>query len=166
MQHVITGTYFGRVKFDGKTFRENQMQLALVGLENTLNPNYEAMRSTAANYTCQSVLKACPACGFPPPAAQPVLRKLSLAKVTAKPARRVAPLLEDVRGLILAAREQVARAVDSGLVTLLLAHRTPHPAGQGAPRLAEQEGYSRILNWFAQKSICNPVGNRQIPAAS
>ena len=29
-----------------------------------------------------------------------------------------APLLADVRGLILAAREQVARAVDSGLVTL------------------------------------------------
>ena len=45
-------------------------------------------------------------------------RKLSLPKTTAKPARRVAPLLADVRGLILAAREQVARAVDSGLVTL------------------------------------------------
>ena len=43
---------------------------------------------------------------------------LLLAKVTAKPARTVAPLLADVRELILAAREQVARAVDSGLVTL------------------------------------------------
>jgi len=43
--------------------------------------------------------------------------KLTLAKVSAKPAR-VAPLLADLRGLILAAREQVARAVDSGLVTL------------------------------------------------
>jgi DUF1016 N-terminal domain len=45
-------------------------------------------------------------------------KKLALAKVSAKPARGVAPLLADVRGLILAAREQVARAVDSGLVTL------------------------------------------------
>ncbi len=45
-------------------------------------------------------------------------RKTSLAKVSTKPARRAAPLLADVRGLILAAREQVARAVDSGLVTL------------------------------------------------
>ena len=45
-------------------------------------------------------------------------KRLSLTKVAAKPARRVAPLLADVRGLILAAREQVARAVDSGLVTL------------------------------------------------
>ena len=45
-------------------------------------------------------------------------KKLSLTKVFAKPARGVAPLLADVRGLILAAREQVARAVDSGLVTL------------------------------------------------
>jgi len=45
-------------------------------------------------------------------------KKLSLTKVSAKPARGVAPLLADVRGLILAAREQVARAVDSGLVTL------------------------------------------------
>ena len=44
-------------------------------------------------------------------------RKLSLTKVSAKPAR-VAPLLAEVRGLILSAREQVARAVDSGLVTL------------------------------------------------
>ncbi len=45
-------------------------------------------------------------------------KKLSLTKVSAKPARGVAPLLADLRGLILAAREQVARAVDSGLVTL------------------------------------------------
>ncbi len=45
-------------------------------------------------------------------------KKLSLAKASAKPARGVAPLLTEVRGLILAAREQVARAVDSGLVTL------------------------------------------------
>ena len=45
-------------------------------------------------------------------------RKLALKKISAKPARPVAPLLADVRGLILAAREQVARAVDSGLVTL------------------------------------------------
>ena len=45
-------------------------------------------------------------------------KKLSLTKVSTKPARGVAPLLADVRGLILAAREQVARAVDSGLVTL------------------------------------------------
>ena len=45
-------------------------------------------------------------------------KKLSLTKVAAKPARGVVPLLADVRGLILAAREQVARAVDSGLVTL------------------------------------------------
>ena len=37
---------------------------------------------------------------------------------SAKPARGVAPLLADVRELIFAAREQVARAVDSGLVTL------------------------------------------------
>ena len=44
-------------------------------------------------------------------------KKLALTKVSAKPAR-VAPLLADLRGLILAAREQVARAVDSGLVTL------------------------------------------------
>ena len=44
-------------------------------------------------------------------------KKLSLAKVSAKSAR-VVPLLAEVRGLILAAREQVARAVDSGLVTL------------------------------------------------
>ena len=48
-------------------------------------------------------------------------KKLSLTKVAAKPARGVAPLLADVRGLILAAREQVARAVDSGL-TLLYWH--------------------------------------------
>ena len=45
-------------------------------------------------------------------------RKLALTKVSAKPARGVAPLLADVRGLILSAREQVARAADSGLVTL------------------------------------------------
>ena len=45
-------------------------------------------------------------------------RKLALKKISAKPARPVAPLLAEVRGLILAAREQVARAVDSGLVTL------------------------------------------------
>ena len=45
-------------------------------------------------------------------------KKLALTKVSAKPARGVAPLLADLRGLILAAREQVARAVDSGLVTL------------------------------------------------
>jgi len=45
-------------------------------------------------------------------------KKLPLTKVVAKPAQAVAPLLADVRGLILAAREGVARAVDSGLVTL------------------------------------------------
>src|SRR5881396_1985938 len=45
-------------------------------------------------------------------------KKLTLAKVSAKPARGVTSLLAEVRGLILAAREQVARAVDSGLVTL------------------------------------------------
>jgi len=45
-------------------------------------------------------------------------KKLALTKAPAKPAARVSPLLADVRGLILAAREQVARAVDSGLVTL------------------------------------------------
>ena len=45
-------------------------------------------------------------------------KKPSLTKVSAKPVRGGAPLLADVRGLILAAREQVARAVDSGLVTL------------------------------------------------
>ena len=45
-------------------------------------------------------------------------KKLALAKVSATPARGVTPLLADVRGLILAARERVARAVDSGLVTL------------------------------------------------
>ena len=45
-------------------------------------------------------------------------KKLSLTKMAAKPARGVAPLLADLRGLIVAAREQVARAVDSGLVTL------------------------------------------------
>jgi hypothetical protein len=48
-------------------------------------------------------------------------KKLALAKVkvAAKPARPgAAGLLAEVRGLILTAREQVARAVDSGLVTL------------------------------------------------
>lgn len=46
-------------------------------------------------------------------------KKLPLTKVSAKPARSAATgLLAEVRGLILAAREQVARAVDSGLVTL------------------------------------------------
>ena len=46
-------------------------------------------------------------------------KKLPLAKAAAKPARPAATgLLAEVRGLILAAREQVARAVDSGLVTL------------------------------------------------
>lgn len=44
-------------------------------------------------------------------------KKLPPAKSAAKPAR-CAPLLTEVRGLILAAREQVARAVDSGLVML------------------------------------------------
>jgi hypothetical protein len=37
-------------------------------------------------------------------------KKLSLAKVTANPARGVAPLLADVRGLILTACEWVARS--------------------------------------------------------
>jgi predicted nuclease of restriction endonuclease-like (RecB) superfamily len=46
-------------------------------------------------------------------------KKLALTKVSAKPARSgAAGLLAEVRGLILAAREQVARAVDAGLVTL------------------------------------------------
>ena len=46
-------------------------------------------------------------------------RKLSLTKASAKPARPAgAGLLAEVRGLILAARERVARAVDSGLITL------------------------------------------------
>ena len=45
-------------------------------------------------------------------------KKLAFTKISIKPARGVAPLLAEVRGLILAAREQVARAVDSGLVTL------------------------------------------------
>ncbi len=44
--------------------------------------------------------------------------KLPPAKSAAKPARSATPLLADVRGLILAAREEVARAVDSGLVAL------------------------------------------------
>ena len=45
-------------------------------------------------------------------------KKLPLAKVSAKPARGVAPLLADVRGLILAAREGVARTVNAGLTLL------------------------------------------------
>ena len=46
-------------------------------------------------------------------------KKLLLVKAAAKPARSsAAGLLAEVRGLILTAREQVARAVDSGLVTL------------------------------------------------
>jgi predicted nuclease of restriction endonuclease-like (RecB) superfamily len=45
-------------------------------------------------------------------------KKRPLAKASTRPARSVRPLLSEVRGLILAAREQVARAVDSGLVTL------------------------------------------------
>ena len=45
-------------------------------------------------------------------------KKLSLAKVSAKPAPVVAPLLADVRGLILAAREGAARTVNAGLTLL------------------------------------------------
>lgn len=46
-------------------------------------------------------------------------KKLALNKATAKPARSgAAGLLAEVRGFIIAAREQVARAVDSGLVSL------------------------------------------------
>src|SRR5262245_1071803 len=46
-------------------------------------------------------------------------KKLALTKIATKPARvGAAGLLAEVRGLILTAREQVARAVDSGLVTL------------------------------------------------
>src|SRR5262245_27342049 len=45
-------------------------------------------------------------------------KKLTLTKVSANPARGVAPLLADVRELILAAREQVARAVNAGLTLL------------------------------------------------
>lgn len=45
-------------------------------------------------------------------------KKLSLAKASTRPARSFRPLLSEVRVLILAAREQVARAVDAGLVTL------------------------------------------------
>jgi len=45
-------------------------------------------------------------------------KKLSLSKVAAKPARGVTPLLADVRGLILAAREGVARTVNAGLTLL------------------------------------------------
>jgi hypothetical protein len=50
-------------------------------------------------------------------------------------ARHVTPLLADVRGLILGAREQVARAVDSGLVTYpsekLQGHRPASKPAQG-----------------------------------
>jgi len=42
-------------------------------------------------------------------------KKLSMTKVATKPTRGVASLLEDVRQLILAAREQVARASVSEL---------------------------------------------------
>jgi hypothetical protein len=63
------------------------------------------------------------------------MSKLPLAKVAAKPARRGTPLLADVRGLILGAREQVARAVDSGLVTYpsekLQGHRPASKPAQG-----------------------------------
>ena len=45
-------------------------------------------------------------------------KKLPFAKVAAKPVRAVAPLLADVRGLILAAREGVARTVNAGLTLL------------------------------------------------
>jgi hypothetical protein len=45
-------------------------------------------------------------------------KKLTPAKVSAKPARIVAPLLADVRGLILVAREGAARAVNAGLTIL------------------------------------------------
>ena len=45
-------------------------------------------------------------------------KKLSLTKVAAKPARGVAPLLADVRGLIIAAREGVARTINAGLTAL------------------------------------------------
>ena len=45
-------------------------------------------------------------------------KKFPPAKSAAKPPRGAPPLLAEVRSLILAAREQVARAVDSGLVML------------------------------------------------
>ena len=45
-------------------------------------------------------------------------KKLPLTKVAAKPALGVAPLLADVRGLILAARESVARTVNAVLTLL------------------------------------------------
>lgn len=45
-------------------------------------------------------------------------KKAALTKVSAKPARGVAPLLADVRGLILAAREGIARTVNAGLTLL------------------------------------------------
>src|SRR5438128_10435991 len=68
-------------------------------------------------------------------------KKLALAKVSAKPARLVVPLLADLRGLILAAREQVARAVGSGLVTLYwhVGRRVHpgHPQGEACGVLGE-----------------------------
>lgn len=45
-------------------------------------------------------------------------RKLPLAKAAAKPARGVKPLLAEVRGLILAAREGAARTFNAGLTIL------------------------------------------------
>lgn len=45
-------------------------------------------------------------------------KKLPLAKVSAKPTRAVAPLLADVRGIILAAREGIAHTVNAGLTLL------------------------------------------------
>lgn len=47
-----------------------------------------------------------------------MLKKLTPAKVVAKPVRRVAPLLADVRGLILSAQEGVARMMNAGLTLL------------------------------------------------
>lgn len=45
-------------------------------------------------------------------------RKAALIKVSAKPARSVAPLLADVRELILIARTGIARTVNAGLTLL------------------------------------------------
>lgn len=45
-------------------------------------------------------------------------RKLLPAKAAAKPLRGVTPLLAEVRGLILAAREGIARTVNAGLTRL------------------------------------------------
>ena len=45
-------------------------------------------------------------------------KKLALTKANAKPTRVVAPLLAEVRGLILAAREGVARTFNAGLTVL------------------------------------------------